>query len=180
MSVRARRIQRNHQRLAKPARLNLVALMDIFTILVLFLIVNNGDVEVLQPDPRIELPQSWSEQTPRAALTITLTADAILLQDSTVMSTVEASDQSAAVLPALAQALHAARSARGDIPPADGPDGDAIVIMGDRHTPYRLLRQVMATCTEENYRNIAFAVNSVPARPAHLQASAITRDGFTP
>ena len=53
---RAKRMARNHKRMAKPARLNLVALMDIFTILVLFLIVNNGDVEVLQADRRVALP----------------------------------------------------------------------------------------------------------------------------
>ena len=47
---------RNHRRLRQHPRLNLVALMDIFTILVLFLMVNNGDVEVLQADRDIELP----------------------------------------------------------------------------------------------------------------------------
>ena len=52
-TTRAKRMARNHRRMAQPARLNLVALMDIFTILVLFLIVNNSDVEVLQPDRRI-------------------------------------------------------------------------------------------------------------------------------
>jgi biopolymer transport protein ExbD len=55
-SLRARRMARNHRRLAQTPRLNLVALMDIFTILVLFLMVNNGDVEVLQPERNITLP----------------------------------------------------------------------------------------------------------------------------
>ena len=69
-SLRSRRMKRNHKRGARPARLNLVALMDIFTILVLFLMVNNGDVEILQSDKTISLPESVSEQKPALALTI--------------------------------------------------------------------------------------------------------------
>ena len=61
-SLRSRRMARNHKRMAQHPRLNLVALMDIFTILVLFLMVNSGDVEVLQSDPDISLPESLSEQ----------------------------------------------------------------------------------------------------------------------
>ncbi len=41
--------------------------MDIFTILVLFLMVNNGDVEVLQADRSLSLPESVSEQKPEGA-----------------------------------------------------------------------------------------------------------------
>ncbi len=65
-SLRTRRMKRNHKRGAKPAKLNLVALMDIFTILVLFLMVNNGDVEILQSDKSIVLPESVSEQRPES------------------------------------------------------------------------------------------------------------------
>ena len=79
-SLRTRRMARNHRRLAQTPRLNLVALMDIFTILVLFLMVNNGDVEVLQPEPNITLPESVSEQKPELALTIKVSADDVTLQ----------------------------------------------------------------------------------------------------
>ena len=66
-SLRSRRMTRNHKRMTQQPRLNLVALMDIFTILVLFLMVNNGDVEVLQSDRDITLPESVSEQRPELA-----------------------------------------------------------------------------------------------------------------
>ena len=79
-SLRARRMARNHRRLAQQPRLNLVALMDIFTILVLFLMVNNGDVEVLQADNSVALPQSVSEQKPELALTVKVTEADIILQ----------------------------------------------------------------------------------------------------
>ena len=89
-SMRSRRMARNHKRMARPAKLNLVALMDIFTILVLFLIVNNGDVEVLQTDKNITLPESVSEQRPEATLMIKVTPTDILLNDRAIASVEQA------------------------------------------------------------------------------------------
>ena len=71
-SLRARRMARNHSRIKQSPKLNLVSLMDIFTILVFFLMVNSGDVEVLQADKTITLPESVAEQKPDVTLLIKL------------------------------------------------------------------------------------------------------------
>lgn len=161
--ARAKRMARNHRRMAKPARLNLVALMDIFTILVLFLIVNNGDVEVLQADRRVTLPDSVSEQRPEATLIIKVTETDILLAGQSV-STVEAAlaAREDAIAP-LAEALSLAAAGAPTAIDEDHAHGRPIVIMGDRDTPYALLKRVMATCAETDYRDISLAVNSLPA-----------------
>lgn len=160
---RARRMARNHRRMAKPARLNLVALMDIFTILVLFLIVNNGDVEVLQADRRVALPDSVSEQRPEPTVIIKVTGTDILLAGEPVSGINEALQGDDDIIASLADAL-ATTAARQ--PPSlkdDFANGRPVVIMGDRHTPYALLKRVMATCAASDYRDISLAVNSVPA-----------------
>ena len=54
----AQRMQQNHRRFLRPARLNLVSLMDIFTILVFFLLVNSGDSEILHVNKQVRLPIS--------------------------------------------------------------------------------------------------------------------------
>ena len=64
MSARARRMARSHRRLKQQAKLSLVSLMDIFTILVFFLMVNSGDVEVLEADKSISLPESSPSRSP--------------------------------------------------------------------------------------------------------------------
>ena len=46
-SGRAKRMEKHHKRNKSTAALNLVSLMDIFTILVFFLLVNSSDVETL-------------------------------------------------------------------------------------------------------------------------------------
>ena len=47
MSRRAKRMDRHHRRNKGNAVLNLVSLMDIFTILVFFLLVNSGRLNAL-------------------------------------------------------------------------------------------------------------------------------------
>ena len=64
----------------KGGALNLVSLMDIFTILVFFLMVNSSEVEVLQTSSKIKLPDSTSEQRPENQLVISISQDDLVLQ----------------------------------------------------------------------------------------------------
>ena len=58
---RAARMDRHHKRHKRSTALNLVSLMDIFTILVFFLLVNSSDVEVLPSAKDVQLPESIAE-----------------------------------------------------------------------------------------------------------------------
>jgi biopolymer transport protein ExbD len=42
-------------------------------------------------------------------------------------------------------------------------NGRSVTILGDQNVPYEILRSVMASCSQENYRDIALAVNQVVA-----------------
>lgn len=168
-SQRSRRMARNHRRMAQPAKLNLVALMDIFTILVLFLIVNNGDVEVLQADRRVSLPQSVSELRPQAAAIITVTETDILLDERRVSTVAAALEASTDTLPGLQQALLDAAARQPTSLTQDHALGRPVVIMGDRATPYALLKRIMATCAASDYRDVSLAVNHTAAPPPGAQ-----------
>ena len=73
-SAKAKRIKQHQRRGKIQGKLNLVSLMDIFTILVFFLMVNSSsDVQVLNQDNKIKLPVSSADQTPKEALALTVT-----------------------------------------------------------------------------------------------------------
>jgi biopolymer transport protein ExbD len=167
-SLRSRRMARNHKRMAQQPKLNLVALMDIFTILVLFLMVNNGDAEVLQPERNITLPESVSEQRPEVALTIKVTAHDLVVQGRSIQDTEAALAQTGTSLQALAEELRDQASRRPEMSQRERDLGRAVIIMGDRGTPYKLLKRIMATCAESGYRDISLAVNSRPPAPVEL------------
>ena len=163
MSKRAKRMEKRNSRAKKTVALNLVSLMDIFTILVLFLMVNNGDVEVLQADRNIELPESVSEQRPEVALTIKVTAADISVGGSRVALVEEALAQPQQTLAPLATELARLAALAPPLSEEQQLRGRPVIIMGSRGMSYDLLKRIMATCAASDFRDVSLAVNSVPA-----------------
>lgn len=156
-SARAKRMERHHKR-ARPASLSLVSLMDIFTILVFFLLVNQSEVQALDVPKNIELPESMSLARPSETVVVMVTPEQILVQGRPVASTREVDSQADAVIEPLREALKAQTdrflraSAQADIA------GREITILGDKTVPYRVLKKVMATCTDADYGKLSLAV----------------------
>jgi biopolymer transport protein ExbD len=172
-SLRARRMARNHQKLSRQPRLNLVALMDIFTILVFFLMVNNGDVEVLQADRNIPLPDSISDQKPEIALTIKVSGEDIILQGKTIEKIERVLSSPGNTIASLEDELqyHSLRS--GALGEGEQQRGRRIIIMANQEMPYRVLKRIMTTCAQTDYRDISLAVNSTgpAANPSAMQVA---------
>ena len=78
-SLRAKRMEKHHRRMGSMTKLNLVSLMDIFTILVFFLLINSGEVEVLSTEKSIQLPESVSTQQPDTTLIVKVNTQDILV-----------------------------------------------------------------------------------------------------
>jgi biopolymer transport protein ExbD len=170
---RAARMERHHKRHKTRSAINLVSMMDIFTILVFFLLVNSSEVEVLPNAKDIVLPDSTAEAKARESVVVLLTDSQVLVQGRPVaeLAAVEASDS--LIIPALRAALEdqAARA----ILTAAGEDAVAereVTIMGDREIPYSLLKKIMATCTAADYGRLSLAVLQKAGNTAGLKVAA--------
>jgi biopolymer transport protein ExbD len=155
LSKRAERMQAHHRRGKKAVALNLVSLMDIFTILVFFLLVNSSDVQDLPSTRSIEIPESVSQEKPRETVVVLVSRDQILVQGQPVLSVADALSTDGNTLQPLKAALAAQASRLID---DSAEAGREVTILGDRTVPYRLLRKVMATCTEADYGRVSLAV----------------------
>ncbi len=157
-SARAQRMEKRHERGKKLGTLNLVSLMDIFTILVFFLLVNSSDVQTLPNAKDIQLPQSIAEEKAKETVVILISEEDILVQGTAIVKVADVMRRKGNDIPELRQALMAQsdrvlrREAQDDIA------GREVTIMGDKDIPYRLLKKVMATCTESDYGQISLAV----------------------
>ena len=154
-SGRAKRVQRHYRRMHKTAGLNLVSLMDIFTILVFFLMVNSSDVQVLQQTTDVKLPVSVADQLPRDLLTITVSQANILVAGRVVADANAAGEQESLIIDGLKAELEyqASRTVAVD------PNGRPIMVMADRELPYKLLKRIMSTCVDAGYSSISLAVS---------------------
>lgn len=158
-SARAKRMERHHKRgKLGSAGLNLVSLMDIFTILVFFLLVNSSDVEELPNAKDIQLPESIAEAKASESVVILISDEFIIVQGTPVAKVSDVLKLSGNDIPELRQALLSQndrvlrRESQQDIASRE------VTIMGDKDIPYRLLKKVMATCTESEYGQISLAV----------------------
>jgi len=156
----AHRMQHNHMRLLKTAKLNLVSLMDIFTILVFFLLVNSGDSELLKVSKQLRLPDSVAEMRPESTVTVTVTESDIIV-DGRPVATMDDVLSSNGMIPGLAKELDYLASKHAELNEEEKANGMALTIMGDHTIPYEILKRVMVTCAKSNYRNLSMAVSRI-------------------
>ena len=149
---------KHHKRNKGSGALNLVSLMDIFTILVFFLLVNSSDVETLPNAKELQLPESIAEQKAKETVVILIGEKDLIVQGTPVAKVADVMKMKGNDIPQLRQALKSQndrvlrREAKDDIA------GREVTIMGDKEIPYRLLKKVMATCTASDYGQISLAV----------------------
>ena len=157
-SGRAKRMEKHHKRNKGTVALNLVSLMDIFTILVFFLLVNSSDVETLPNTKDLQLPESIAEKKANETVVILIGEVDIIVQGTPVAKVADVMATKGNEIPALREALLSQndrvlrRSAQEEIV------GREVTIMGDKDIPYRLLKKVMATCMASDYGQISLAV----------------------
>lgn len=157
-TLRTQRLERRRKR-NRPGALSLTSLMDIFTILVFFLLVNSSQVEVLPSPGTLVLPESVAVDGPRETVLLMVTNDDILVNSEVVMSVTDAQNSTANVLGPLKTRL-----LQEGLLPVIGGDADGAVsrgeinIMADKSVPYHLIKKIMATCTDARFAKISLAV----------------------
>jgi len=157
-SRRAQRMETRHKRHKAGGALNLVSLMDIFTILVFFLLVNSSEVEVLPNAKDIQLPESIAEEKAKETVVILIGEREILVQGTPVVAVSDVMQMRGNDIPELRQALLSQNDRVLRKEAQDDIEDREVTIMGDRDIPYRLLKKVMATCTGSDYGRISLAV----------------------
>lgn len=158
-SVRAKRMHRNHKRNAGKAKLSLVSLMDIFTILVFFLMLNASDVQVLQVNDAVELPNSTADTAAKETLLLMVTKNQVLLQGKLIADTDTLIDQQSNTIAGLIEELDYFTNRKGGLTD-EARTSQSITVMGDNSIPYVVLKRIMQSCAQAGYTNIALAVEN--------------------
>jgi biopolymer transport protein TolR len=152
------RIKRHRQRRHGGSHYALIPFIDMMTILVVFLLAHTADVDILPNTKNISIPQSLSERKPSAAVVVMITRDSVYVDGVLVGSLQQVAANQGPFFAPLKTALMAQndRSIRGaqqtDIAKRE------VTIMGDKSTPYSVLKKIMMTCSEAEYGKVSFAV----------------------
>jgi len=153
-----RRIKRMGRNRLELTKMNLTSLMAVFTILVFFLLVNSGSVEIVEAPKNVKLPESMIESKPRETVVISISAEEVLVQGELVAYVKDIIDDRAkAVGPINARLAELKESVIG-INTKTVAASQEVTILADRSVPFTVVKTIMSTCTAEGYENVSLAV----------------------
>ena len=164
----SRRIKRMSRNRTKITKMNLTSLMDVFTILVFFLLVNSGSVEVLDAPKDVVLPESKVESKPRETVVIFVSPEEVLVQgqqaasvDAILAAEEGSTDRITARLAELKENVvgPSTMAVAGSL---------EVTILADKSVPFIVIKRIMSTCTGEGYENVSLAVLQKASQVAAL------------
>ncbi|MEO1201707.1 MAG: biopolymer transporter ExbD [Pseudomonadota bacterium] len=158
-----RRIRRMERNRVKIGKMNLTSLMDVFTILVFFLLVNSGSVEVMEAPKNVVLPESKVETKPRETVVILVGPEEVLVQGVAVAQVSDILDNEVMRITTITDRL--AELDQSVLGPNTAAVAEAreVTILADKSVPFDVIRKIMSTCTEGGYENVSLAVIQKPS-----------------
>lgn len=154
----SRRMRRLARVGRKPqASLSLTSLMDIFTILLLYLLVNQSDNPVVDPPKDIKLPNSIVETKPRETVVVSVSQNEVLVKGEHVATMQEVLDSDSRIVDAIRDRMVRVRESSIGID--EDEDNIEVTILADQSVHYSTMKRIMASCTAAGYNRVSLAVN---------------------
>jgi biopolymer transport protein ExbD len=153
------RIKKHRQRSHGGSHMALVPFIDMLTMLVVFLLLHSSDVEILPNTKNITIPQSIAENKPRETVVVMVTTEELLVNGRAIA---KVADLARADAQLVIEPLRAALKEQTDSSLRSAAQEDLaereVTIMGDKGTPFAVLKRVMATATAADYGKVSLAV----------------------
>lgn len=143
---------------AKQTKMDLTSLMDVFTILVFFLLVNSASTEVLETPKQITLPASVVEQKPRETIVIFVSPNEITVQGERVVLVADVLASQGQNIDAISERLAQVNANIIGINTQVVAASQEVTIIADKSVPFRVVKKVMSTCTGQGFERISLAV----------------------
>ena len=166
---KSRRIKRmSRKRLKLITKMNLTSLMDVFTILVFFLLVNSGSADVMETPKNVDLPESNAEAKPRETVVIFISNEEIVVQGESVATLTDVMASKDEEIGAVVERLGTIGDNIIGRNTKEVAVSQEITILADRAVPFDVIKRVMSTCTGQGYERISLAVIQKGAQVAQI------------
>ena len=154
----SRRIKRMSRNRHKVTKMNLTSLMDVFTILVFFLLVNSATTEVLETPKQITLPASVVEEKPRETVVIFISPTEVTVQGQPVVRVEEILATPEPNIAPVSRRLAEVSANVIGLKTKTVAESKEVTILADRSVPFTVIKKVMSTCTSQGFARISLAV----------------------
>ncbi len=152
------RIKRHNN--SAEGKLNLTSMMDMFTIILVFLLKTYAtEGQLIQPTESLTLPKSTIQTTSETALDLAVSKETIMLNNKPIVDLASVKKGKGYIIQSLRdELLFHAREARKMEVQYGVPFSGKVTIQGDKDMEYKDLIKVMATCGASEYPNMRLIV----------------------
>jgi biopolymer transport protein ExbD len=154
----SRRIARMSRNRRKVPGLNLTSMMDVFTILLFFLMFHSGTSELLQEPKSVSLPDSVVESKPRETVVIVVGRDEVTVQGEVVARVADIQAMPGQEITPISERLAALRQNVIGISTQAVAESQEVTVLADKSVPFNVVKTIMSTCTGQGYSRISLAV----------------------
>ncbi|HEY3356113.1 MAG TPA: biopolymer transporter ExbD [Polyangia bacterium] len=142
--------------------LNLVALIDILTNILFFLLVSYASQELqLQQAANVKLPSSYVSQQLKMATMVSLSDQELKVEQVTIAKVgkgkIDAPMEGDKIVP-LYNKLNTLRAMRRSATRGPSENDDVVLLLCDKQVPFAMLSKVLRTAAMAGYPNFRFAV----------------------
>lgn len=163
---KTRRIKRMSRNRMKISKMNLTSLMDVFTILVFFLLVNSGSVELVEAPKNVKLPESQVETKPRETVVIFVSPEDVMVQGQVVARVSDILEGQEGMIEPITARLQELTENIVGTSTMTVAESQEVTILADKSVPFVVIRRIMSTCTDGGYENVSLAVIQKPTQVA--------------
>ena len=155
----SRRLKRMDSRDLKGSTVVLTSLMDIFIVMVIYLLMNQAIGADVAPPRAIKLPDSVVDTSPRQTVVMTVSNSEVIIQGERIASTAEVLESKEEYFEPVGQRMLKIRESYLGINDESVANSTEVTIMADRAVPFKVLKKLMTTSSSAGYRKISLAVN---------------------
>jgi biopolymer transport protein ExbD len=159
MAIIQRRRARK-QGTSDSAGMMLTSLMDIFIVLVLYLLVSQGTGVEIEPPEHVMLPLSGVDTAPRQSVVIVLSGVDVRIQGQAVVSMAEVVASDELEITPIRQAIERIKADAEKRQDQSGVHTE-VTIVADQSVPFKVLKKIMLSSSNAGYGKISFAVHQL-------------------
>lgn len=135
----------------------LIPMIDMLTILVVYLLVHAADYEILPNTKSIQIPQSVSETKPRETVTVLITKESMFVNGAEIARVADLRSRPDPVIEPLKRVLRIEADKRM-LKDRNDPTSHEVTVLADKDLPYSFLKKILSTCTAAEYGKVSLAV----------------------
>ncbi len=146
--------RKKHLKFGKD-ELNLTSMMDMMTIILLFLLKTYSTTgQIMTPSEDMKLPYSASEEPPKKELSISVTRHNVMVGSDVVMELQDLDTNENLIRPLYQRLSNLAEEAKRDEVRFGKPFSHEVTIQADENTQFQVLVKVLYTCGQSEYNKL--------------------------